>query len=388
MFGAQARSGRATMLIAGSVLLLILFIGLAFNHLDYWGSSPSKPHAYRPLPSEPEPLADAELRSSFIDKVLKSKIKVDADTYSLYGAFNWKLPGKPLWTEPLGENLCIIDLDNRPFDKPGEIFADTPMTWNNASEVNGLSVGILNHWLYAKIHGYRYYYIEIEEYEDRRTSWKKPPVMSEILKHHDACIYLDSDAIFHRLDLPFEWLMNYWQVHPSENSLALAFDPVADNNMDKFGKVYLNTGFIIAQNNERTFEVMKAWQQCPDDDSVHPGCKDFRLNHPGRPTDQGGFGTYIRYDYAEDIKELPCDEANGYLESGSGCNGRFIEHLWTGKSTHIKVAVGEQLPGDLLEVFHRRFTEERNDYYFTEAELFAGKAHTKPAAANIDGDSR
>lgn len=38
MFGAQARSGRANMLIAGSVIFLIIFIGLAFNHLDSWGS--------------------------------------------------------------------------------------------------------------------------------------------------------------------------------------------------------------------------------------------------------------------------------------------------------------------------------------------------------------
>lgn len=213
--------------------------------------------------------------------------------------------------------------------------------------------------------------------------------MSQILKHHDACVYLDSDAIFHRLDVPFEWLMNYWQVHPGNNSLALALDPVSDNNKDKFGKVYLNTGFIIAQNNEKTYEIMNAWQNCPDDDSKHPECKEFRTNGPGRPTDQGGFGTFIRYDYPEDIRELPCDEANGYVESHSGCSGIFIKHLWTGKSNWVKVAVGDQLPGRFLEIFHRQFLDEFDDYFFTEEELFNGKAHFRSAAAQqLEADTR
>lgn len=199
--------------------------------------------------------------------------------------------------------------------------------------------------------------------------------MSEILKDHQACIYLDSDAIFHHLDLPFEWLMNYWDIHPDTNSLALAVDPDADNNKDKYGKLYLNTGFIIAQNNERTFEVMDAWQKCPDDDSEHPGCVEFRLNAPGRPTDQGGFGTYIRYDYAEDVKELPCTEANGFPESDSGCDGIFIKHLWTGKSSWIKIAVGEQIPGKFLELWHEQFISEKDQFFFSEANLMAGVTH-------------
>lgn len=221
----------------------------------------------------------------------------------------------------------------------------------------------------AKIHGYKYYYVEIEEYEDRRTSWKKPPIMSEILKKHDTCIYIDSDAIFHHLDLPFEWLMNYWQLDKYNTSLALALDPDLEHNKNKFGELYLNTGFIVAQNNQKTFEVMDAWEHCPDDDSKYPECQEFRLNDPGRPTDQGGFGTFIRYDYAESIKQLPCTEANGFLESKTGCAGLFIQHLWTGKWDWIKVRIAEQLPGKLLEIFHNQFKEEKESFYYKEAEL-------------------
>lgn len=199
--------------------------------------------------------------------------------------------------------------------------------------------------------------------------------MAEILRDHDACLYLDSDAIFNHLDLPFEWLMNYWDIHKSNNSLALATDPDLDKNKDKFGKLFLNTGFIVAQNNPKTFEILKAWESCADDGGIHPECTSFRTNARGMPTDQGGFGTFIRYDYPEDIKELPCVEANGYMESMTGCNGRFIKHVWTAKDTWLNIAVGQQFPGRFLEVFHSQFLKEKDKFYFTEEQLMAGDTH-------------
>lgn len=36
IFGAQARSNKATLLLAGSVIFLFIFVGLVYNHLDYW----------------------------------------------------------------------------------------------------------------------------------------------------------------------------------------------------------------------------------------------------------------------------------------------------------------------------------------------------------------
>lgn len=184
-------------------------------------------------------------------------------------------------------------------------------------------------------------------------------------------MYLDSDAIIHNLELPFEWLMNYWGLHPSTNSLALAVDPDLEYNYDKFGKLYDNTGFIVAQNNKRTFEIMRAWEACPDDGGKHPDCIEYRNNEPGKPTDQGGFGNYIRYDYAKDIKELSCNEANGFPESGTGCNGVFIRHLWTGKDTWIKITVGRQIPGRMLEILHQMYLNERPSFTFTEEDLMS-----------------
>lgn len=168
--------------------------------------------------------------------------------------------------------------------------------------------------------------------------------------------------------------MNYWGIDPSSNSLSLAVDPDRDFNKDKYGKLYLNTGFIVIQNNKKTYEIMDAWKACPDDGGAHPECVKFRLNDPGKPTDQGGFGTFIRYDFPKDIKELPCSEANGYPDSDSGCEGRFIRHLWTGKDDWIKIFVGEQVPGPYLEIFHQEFLDQKKSFYVTEKELFGGSS--------------
>ena len=185
------------------------------------------------------------------------------------------------------------------------------------------------------------------------------------------CIYLDSDAIFHNLDLPFEWLLNYWQLNPKNNSMALALDPVTDWNYDRHGKINLNTGFIISQNQPTTYKIMKDWERCPDDDTPYPGCQDFRKNTPGQPTDQGGFGSFVRYNWTEDIRDLLCTEANGFPESDSGCKGSFIRHLWTGKDDQIKVDVGQQVPGPYLANFHRQYLKEKPSFYIEEKDLFA-----------------
>lgn len=371
MFG-QIRSNKATGLIIGVVIFITAFVGLAYNHLEPWQQPANTTDTDdASIPEAPKYHSDSDLIALYIERMMKPKVKPDDKSYYPFGATASELTEDPYWKKPLGKNLCIIDLDSRTFDLPGQAFSPDGMTWDRPQEIHGLSAGIINHWAYAKIHGYKYYYVDIDSYEDRRDSWKKPNIMAKILKKHDACIYLDSDAIFHNLDLPFEWLMNYWNLNPTTNSLALAADPNAKNNQDKFGNVYLNTGFIVAQNNDKTYEIFDEWNACPEEGGKHPECTEFKLNRPGKPTDQGGFGTYIRYDYPKDIKELLCTEANGFPESHSGCEGKFIKHLWTGKKDWIKVAVGGQLPGDLLLEFQKDFVASKKDFYITEKDLMS-----------------
>ncbi|KAK5989426.1 hypothetical protein PT974_10945 [Cladobotryum mycophilum] len=373
MLVGSVRSSKFNALVIGVVVFITAFAALVYNQLDSW-ELPTRPQtdSWSNSPSTQAPKAksaEAQLRSTWFDHLHKPSIKPDAPFYQPYGAFKWDLKSEPKFPEPMGEELCIIDLDNRPFDAPDQIFGPHVMSWKNASQIHGLSMGVLNHWLYAKIHGYKYYFIAIDTPEDRRASWKKPPIISKILKDHKTCLYLDSDAIFHNLDLPFEWLMNYWDIDPATNSLALAVDPDREFNKDKKGKLMLNTGFIVAQNNPKTYEIMNAWEGCPEANGRYPECVEFRLNDPGRPTDQGGFGTYVRYDYPNDIKELSCQDANGYPDSGSDCEGKFIRHLWTGKDSWIKIFVGEQVPGPYLEMFHKEYLAEKSSFYITEKQL-------------------
>ncbi|KYK58513.1 Galactosyl transferase [Drechmeria coniospora] len=386
IFGGSARTSRGTAIAAFVAVCVVVTLGLdALRNLHLWRQgyrvrlSSSGLHAHAPFSEGTAGQYAGELREFYLKQLRNPSIKPDDNNYQPFGAFNWTLPAPPHWKRHLGENLCIIDLDNRPFNQSQELFGPDLMTWKRATEVHGLSTGILNHWLYAKLHGYRYYYVAIDDYADRRSSWKKPPVMGRILKEHDVCIYLDSDAIFQRLDLPMEWLLNYWQLYPDNNSLGLARDPEVDGNKDQFGNIYLNTGFIVAQNNPKTYEIFNAWQKCADDGEPYPECTKYRLNAPGQPTDQGGFGNYVRYSFNESIRVLPCTEANGFPETDLHCKGQFIRHLWTGKHDQIKIEVGGQLPGPFLEMFHEQFRREKDTFYMTERDLMnkGPKAATK-----------
>ncbi|OAQ70940.1 Galactosyl transferase [Pochonia chlamydosporia 170] len=391
MLGNSVRSTKGMAILVGSIFFVAAFVGLVFNHLDSW-DLPARPKTQHSQPTAPttvddtgattttkppssakKPTAsnDDELRNFFLKQMYKPALKPDQAVFKPYNAFEWKLSEKAHWQQPMRENLCIIDLDNRPFNETGQVFGPNIMDFDSPTGVHGLSLGILNHYVYARIHGYKYYYINTVDPGDRRASWKKPPVISKILKEHDVCIYLDSDAIFHHLDLPFEWLLNYWKLYPDNNSMALAIDPDSDWNKDKYGKLYLNTGFIISQNNPTTYKIMDAWNKCPDDDGPYPECKEFRKNSPGRPTDQGGFGTFVRYNFTEHIRELACTEANGFPQTESGCNGVFVRHLWTGKDDQIKIDVGTQMPGPYVKLFHEQYLREKPTFYIEEKDLLS-----------------
>ncbi|KAI9712784.1 MAG: hypothetical protein M1820_001406 [Bogoriella megaspora] len=164
--------------------------------------------------------------------------------------------------------------------------------------------------------------------DDRRASWRKPPIISEILKKHDRII-------------------------PSETAMAISF-----------GRVYIITGFIIAQNIPRTFEMLDAWNTCPEPDSKYENCTEFRRSKPWKPPDQGVMGKHIRHDFDKkgDIKELLCDEANDYPESHSGCKGHFIRHFWTSKQDMLLAGVAKTMVGSMFENQHRQLLHTQSSF--------------------------
>ncbi|CRK35475.1 hypothetical protein BN1708_016449, partial [Verticillium longisporum] len=64
-------------------------------------------------------------------------------------------------------------------------------------------------------------------------------------------------------------------------------------------------------------------------------------------------------------------KANGFPEDRSECIGTFIKHLWAGKQDLIKIAIGQQIPGMYLEMFHKQMLAEKSEYYLTEEQLMS-----------------
>ncbi|OCK73549.1 hypothetical protein K432DRAFT_312588 [Lepidopterella palustris CBS 459.81] len=235
----------------------------------------------------------------------------------------YNLPEKPMYETLLKKDILILDLETRPLDKKNQLMNEGKFNWKT---LDGLSGGVLNHYTYAMIHGYDYKFIHAAPFTDRHDTWIKPSAIANVLKNYRFVIFLDADAAFHQMHIPIEWLLNYWEITP-ETSIAMALDPAGPPgiNDDRFNRTLSNTGFIISQRSDRTQEILRAWHECPDD-TRYANCSQW--SKP-RFHEQSAFGNYIRYDYEENLKEIPCTEANGY--PGTLCEGVFIRHYWYGK---------------------------------------------------------
>nr|UYG47076.1 putative effector protein Fos2 [Fusarium oxysporum f. sp. spinaciae] len=144
--------------MVGTIIIMAAFVGLAFNHLGTWeryGDTESKmgsvPYSSGSPFAKPahNSTSATELGDYYLKYIMKPSVQPTTPIYSPYGAFSIELPTNPKWVESIGKDLCIIDLDSRPFDEPGQLFSSGLMSWDRASETHGLSVGILNHWVYC-----------------------------------------------------------------------------------------------------------------------------------------------------------------------------------------------------------------------------------------------
>jgi galactosyl transferase GMA12/MNN10 family len=249
--------------------------------------------------------------------------------------------GQPIWTESLGKKICIVDVDTRPLNDTNEVF-NPEFSWD---KIDGVSPGILNHYLYAMIHGYDYKHIHTTNYPDRSAYWTKIPAMSDTLRDYRFVVTLDADAIFRDLELPYEWLLNRWNVTP-ETSFAMPLDPSWDQNKNKFGRLNTNAGFITVQNLPRTHEILRAWEACPE----KPGCEHFK---DGWPAEQGAFGEFTRYEFnrSTDIREFACTDGNGFPEMGTECEGLFVTHYTIDKSL-LKKGIADSLARSVMGMMH------------------------------------
>ncbi|OAA78877.1 Galactosyl transferase [Akanthomyces lecanii RCEF 1005] len=237
----------------------------------------------------------------------------------------FRVPGEPFYKQSLGKRVLILDADTRPMNKEGELLSTDGMKWPKPDPV---SSGMLSHYLYSRIHGYDYQFVQGVQISDWSKTWSKVPEIKKALRTHEFVVFLDQDALFRYPTLPLEWLLNHWQ-HDDETSLMLAYDPDRPFNTDSHGNLYMNTGFIIAQNSSRTHDLIDAWLRCPEG-AEHEGCMRFAYDWPHEQAALMSFVKEYEFTRPGDVRAVPCGEANGspWTADQHGCRGALVRHLW------------------------------------------------------------
>ena len=155
----------------------------------------------------------------------------------------------------------------------------------------------------AQIHGYDYKFYHAQKTPDRWDTWAKVSAIAELLRSNPYrfVIFLDADAVVHHMEVPMEWLFNRWNI-TTNTSIALPVDVEREDCLtcDTKGKVMLNSGFIVAQQLNRTLEILDAWASCINDER-YEGCSNWKWKWAH---EQRAFSEYIRYDFdrPEDIR--------------------------------------------------------------------------------------
>lgn len=189
--------------------------------------------------------------------------------------------------------------------------------------------------------------------DDRFVSWAKPTIISEGLETHRIVVYMDSDTVWNHPEIPLEWLLNHWDIS-SETSLAMSTDWAGCHDAD--GGPCANTGFVIAQQSERTREILEAWADCPTGNRF-PGCEAWKTV---RTFDQDGFNAYIKHVYNQptDIQLLSCYESDGSASpsDNSGCKGVFISHFWADKGG-VKYGWASTIMRAVIQRLHSSFLD-------------------------------
>lgn len=208
---------------------------------------------------------------------------------------------------------------------------------------------------------------------DRHNTWVKVVELRRLLKESDYqfIVFTDADVVFLNLNLPLENLFSHWNI-TSEVAVAGALDPPGEPNVDIFGRININTGFIIMQKTAVTENLMTDWLECPSN-TKYPECAHWKTD---RFHEQSAFSSFLRYDYADNVRELPCDEANsmpltygGRWRNKAVCSGKYVSHFWADKNG-LGLGTSEAI-GKLLspEIFQSLAQEWKNGIYDDQSNL-------------------
>jgi len=245
-----------------------------------------------------------------------------------------------------------------------------------------VSQAMINHYLYALIHGYDYKFYQAQKIPDHHDTWILPHVLRELIPDYQFVVTMDADAMMSHLDLPLEWMFNRWGI-ANHTSIAMPWDTMetrgnASISVDSKGLRVLNTGFVAVQNNALTLRMLDAWRDCTSD-TRYPGCSAWKTTWSH---EQRAFSEYIRYDFnstPETVVSIPCDDAVGWpgfiadvgaVNLGiSDCNGRLVRH-YTIRKEKAKEASGGMVMQALSELLQKSLLGEgeREGVWYKEPE--------------------
>lgn len=282
------------------------------------------------------------------------------------------------WTESMGKEILVVDIDTRNPDGENEIFNANKISWEavQASGSGLVTVSHVNHYIYSQIHGYDYRFFHARKMEGHWDTWIKPHVLQKMLHHYRFVVFIDADAVIQHLEVPVEFLFNRWNISPN-TSVAMPVDTRQrpwggpKHSTDSRGKIVLNSGVVVLQNLPHTHEMMQAWVECTSEQR-YPGCGYWK-DHWSH--EQRAFSEYIRYDFnpqGNNIVEIPCDDANGYpglvgkAAVVDDCKGQFIRHYTLDKAM-AKTSASDALMQSVAELLQRNFAENSRDILIEEA---------------------
>ncbi|KAI4682057.1 uncharacterized protein J4E88_004945 [Alternaria novae-zelandiae] len=312
-----------------------------------------------------------------------------------------------IWTKPLGKKVLIVDIDTRVPTGENELLNPERLDWENLkTEGAGLvSNSIMNHYLYAMVHGYDYKFYQARDMKDHYNTWILPHVLRELIPEYQFVVVMDADVTIAHPDVPFEWMFNRWGIK-QHTSIALPWDTeeIRDEgsiSLDSKGMRVLNTGLVVAQNSSTTLELLDAWRDCTSE-TRYKGCAKWRYEWSH---EQRAFSEYIRYDFnktPETIVTIPCDDAVGWPgfrqdmlsrpgtanRDISDCNGNFVRHYTTMGKTRVKDASASSVMQMFSDALQKSILANPSEVWYKEPEKKTEMPKEQPDEVREDVQSK
>lgn len=176
----------------------------------------------------------------------------------------------------------------------------------------------------------------------------------DVVHKYDVVVLLDADAYVVNPNISIEFLLERYNFTVN-SSLLMAIHPNTAFNKDSEGRITLNTGFIIAQNSDSTTHVLKKLALCT---KTIPGCDRWK---GAWSFEQRAFSENIRdqMKVGSELIMAPCNESNGFIDSGTECMGSFLSHVWSQKGS-VGARLQTTLPYDVMTFLEKDMWENNH----------------------------